>query len=148
MNFKSDLNRHYEELIKTTNLVKLALKEFCRVTKNNGTIFIGELPDSDELIGKNYGDSIKGWLSWILKNKGLKVFLSSFKDVMKALISKEPFVIVPKTMFFMKPTDFISLLNDYGIKIIKYYKHKEIDEQGNEYESKTRWNYICTKISN
>ena len=67
---------------------------------------------------------------------------------MKALISKEPFVIVPKTMFFMKPTDFISLLNDYGIKIIKYYKHKEIDEQGNEYESKTRWNYICTKISN
>jgi len=45
----------------------------------------------------------------------------------------------------MPPKDFIALLNQHGFEVIRHYKHKEVDELGNEYDSKTRWNYIGLK---
>ncbi len=129
----------------TIDNVKLALTEFNRITKTGGTIFIGEMPDSDEMAGKNYGDSIIQWLFWVLKNQDFKSFLKRLKQILTALFSKEPFIIAPKNMFYMAPKDFISLLNQHGFQVIKHYKHKEIDVLGNVYESKTRWNYIGIK---
>ena len=125
--------------------VSSALTEFYRVTKPGGTIFIGEMPDSNEMEGKNYGDSITSWLLWVLKNQGFKSFLTRLKQTIPALFSNEPFVIAPKNMFYMPPPDFIALLNQHGIEVTKHYKHKEVDGLGNESDSKTRWNYIGIK---
>lgn len=125
--------------------IKRALTEFSRITKTGGTIFIGEMPDSDEMAGKNYGDSITSWLLWVLKNQGFKSFLTRLKQTIPAFFSNEPFVISPKNMFYMEPKDFIDLLNQHGIEVIKHYKHKEVDGLGNECESKTRWDYIGIK---
>ena len=129
----------------TIDNVKLALTEFNRIVKTGGTIFIGEMPDSDEMAGKNYGDSITSWLLWVLKNQGFKSFLTRLKQTIPAFFNNEPFVIAPKNMFYMEPKDFIALLNHHGIEVIKHYKHKEVDGLGNECESKTRWDYIGIK---
>lgn len=125
--------------------VKLALKEFNRVAKNGATIFTGEMPDSDEMSGKNYGDSITNWLVWVLKNQGWSSFGVALNQIIRTFLSSEPFVIAPKNMFYMAPKDFISLLDEYGFEVREFYKHREIDRLGNEYESKTRWNYIGVK---
>jgi ubiquinone/menaquinone biosynthesis C-methylase UbiE len=129
----------------TVDNVRLALIEFQRITKTGGTIFIGEMPDSNELSGKNYGDSISSWLFWVLKNQGLRTFMARLKQTIIALLTSEPLIITPKKMFYMPPSEFILLLNSYGIKVVNYYRHKEIDVNGNVYDSVSRWNYIATK---
>ena len=109
-------------------------------------MFVGELPDKDENIGKDYGDSILSWLFWVLKNQGLKSFFSRLKQIIPALLSKEPFIISPKQkMFHMKPDNFISIAEKYDFELVKNYKHKEINENRIEYLSKTRWDYIFKK---
>jgi ubiquinone/menaquinone biosynthesis C-methylase UbiE len=133
-------------VLQNLTYVSESLKEFSRITKIDGTIFLGEVPDKDEMIDRNYGDSIILWLIWMLKNRGFKSFYRSIKYMFMAFFTNEPFIISPKNLFFMAPINFIDLLNKHGIEVIEYYKHKEIDEFGNEYESSTRWNYLCKKI--
>lgn len=129
----------------TIDNVKLALLEFQRITKAGGTIFIGEMPDSNELTDKNYGDSVVNWLLWVFRNQGLTSFTARLKQIMIAFFTSEPFVITPKKMFFMPPNEFILLLDSFGIKVIRFYRHKEIDLSGNISESQFRWNYIAIK---
>lgn len=129
----------------TIENVKLALSEFYRITKVGGTIFIGEMPDSNEMEGRDYGNSITSWLLWVLKNQGFKSFWTRLKQTVPALFSSEPFVIAPKNMFYMPPVNFIALLAQHGIEVVEHYKHKEIDNEGNIFDSKTRWDYIAVK---
>jgi hypothetical protein len=121
------------------------LNEFNRITKHGGKIFIGEMPDIDELAGKNYGDSIVAWLFWVLQNQGVSQFFIRLKQTIHALIGKEPFVIAPKRGFFMQPQQFVVFLEQHGFKVIEYYRHKEIDASGNVYDSPTRWDYFAYK---
>ena len=129
----------------TIGNVKAALNEFNRILKIEATLFIGEMPDIDELAGKNYGDSITSWLLWVLKNQGIKQFWIRLKQTATGIIGKEPFVIAPKNMFFMPPNRFIQLLSEFGFEVKQHYKHREIDMNGIESDSKTRWNYIAVK---
>lgn len=129
----------------TIQNVMLALVEFYRIAKVGGTIFIGEMPDSNEMAGKDYGNSITSWLLWVLKNQGLKSFWTRLKQTIPALFSSESFVIAPKSMFYMPPVSFIALLKEHGIEVMEHYRHKEIDGNGNIYESETRWDYIAVK---
>ena len=54
-------------------------------------------------------------------------------------------VIAPKNMFFSRPIVFIQLLSEFGFEVKQHYKHREIDMNGIESDSKTRWNYIAVK---
>ena len=38
--------------------VDTSIDEFCRVAKKGAHIFIGEVPDADEMAGRTYGDSV------------------------------------------------------------------------------------------
>jgi ubiquinone/menaquinone biosynthesis C-methylase UbiE len=125
--------------------VQLSLREFYRITKPGGKIFIGEMPETNELEGKDYGSSIISWLVWVLKNEGFKSFWIRFKQTVPTFFSSEPFVIAPKNMFFMSPARFTELLNRYGVEVTEHYRHKEIDSNGIICDSKTRWNYIGIK---
>lgn len=132
---------------RTQEDTEIALKEFNRIIKIGGTLFIGELPDTDENIGKDYGESILSWLFWVLKNQGIKSFFSRLKQTIPALFSKEPFVITPKQkMFYMEPSNFIRIAERYDFEILSKFKHKEIDKNGLDCLSKTRWDYIFKKI--
>lgn len=132
-------------LLQNKKNVSAALMEFHRITKTGGTIFIGEMPETNEMAGKNYGDSITSWLYFVLKNQGFRSFLTRLKQTLLTLFSSEPFVISPKNHFYMPPVNFIALLAEHGIEVAEHYKHKEIDNEGNIFESKTRWDYIAVK---
>jgi ubiquinone/menaquinone biosynthesis C-methylase UbiE len=127
--------------------INMALKEFNRIMKTGGTLFIGELPDTDENVGKNYGESILSWLFWVFKNQGVQSLIFRLKQTIAAIFSEKLFIISPKQkMFHIKPDSFISLAKRFGFKIVSSFRHGEIDENGLEYLSKTRWNYIFKKI--
>lgn len=86
-------------LLQSLECVVNALREIRRISKPNAFIFIGELPDKDEMAGKNYGDSITSWLIWVLKNQGFGQFVIRLKQLLVSLFSREPFIINPKKSF-------------------------------------------------
>ncbi|MGE4348922.1 MAG: class I SAM-dependent methyltransferase [Candidatus Berkiella sp.] len=127
--------------------VEASLREFGRILKVGGMLYIGELPQCNEIVNslKYTGDSIIGWLFWVLKKQGFSAFKRRLKQTLVALFTKEPFLIVPKTMFYMSVNDFIDLLEKHGFEVKEYFKHKEINHQGQEYDSATRVNYVAFK---
>ncbi|OAM53144.1 hypothetical protein A7981_06955 [Methylovorus sp. MM2] len=129
-------------ILQTEVVVDQALAEVKRITKKGGVIFIGELPAVNEFDGKNYGDSILQWLYWVLKNQGFKMFWLRLKQTLIGIFSKEPFIIAPKRIFYMKPETFVRKLENLGFKVADFHKHIEIDTNGNEHESLTRWDYL------
>jgi SAM-dependent methyltransferase len=101
-------------ILQDKSVVKAALEEIRRITKKNALIYLGEMPDTDESAGKNYGNSITRWLIWVLRNQGFQSFWTRLKQTIPALFGSEPFVIAPKNYFYnfyMPPLNFIELLN-------------------------------------
>jgi SAM-dependent methyltransferase len=119
-----------------------------RIT-GSGILFIGEMPDRDELQGKDYGDSILRWLAYVFANEGLWKFILKSCEVVLAKLGSKNFIIAPKFMFFQSPTTFIQTLNEFGFEVIYYWKFQEKSKYSGEMvESQTRWNYLARKIEN
>jgi ubiquinone/menaquinone biosynthesis C-methylase UbiE len=140
----------------TLEYVESALVEFNRVISpssqvdesanyDDGVLFIGELPDSNELASRPYGDSIFGWLWWVLLNQGFKEFMSRMHQVLRSVTGKENLIIVPKSHFHSTPEEFAELLRRNGFTKITYSKSIEIDRTGRKRESATRWDYLAIK---
>ena len=124
---------------------KVALIEFNRVLKPGGKLFIGELPNVDEMKGKNYGNSLFKWLMYLKKERGFKALLKGVLNIINSAISSEPFVFVPKNMFYIGNKDLYKVMKDHGFTMIFMKKHLEIGPQGEEILSMTRWNYLARK---
>ena len=119
-----------------------------RIT-GSGILFIGEMPDRDELQGKDYGDSILRWLAYVLANEGLWKFILKSCEVLSAKLGSKNFIIAPKFMFFQSPTTFMQTLNEFGFEVIYCWKFQEKSKfSGEMVESQTRWNYLARKIEN
>jgi hypothetical protein len=125
--------------------IKIAFLEFFRIAKKKSVLFIGEMPARNEFLGKDYKNSIFIWLYWVFRNLGIRIFFKRVKQTILALLTKEPFIIYPKNNFFMKPENFIKLAKQYNFEIKEYYRHSEIDENGKEYFSNSRFNYLFFK---
>tara|TARA_B110000902_G_scaffold267188_1_gene358947 strand:+ start:2884 stop:3693 length:810 start_codon:yes stop_codon:yes gene_type:complete len=132
-------------ILQTEATVDKAILEMRRVTKSGGHIFFGEVPDIDEFEGKKYGDSITQWLFWVLKNQGITAFFVCLKQALVAVFTSEPFVIVPKGLFYTSPEAFVTKLEGHGLSVQSYSKHIEIDEDGKPFDSLTRWDYIAVR---
>lgn len=132
-------------LLQDEEKVEKAIAELSRISKLNGTIYIGEQPSIDEMNGKNYGDSIVSWLFWTLNNRGIKEFFSRLRQVLVAAISNEPFIVAPKNIYYASPERFISILQKYNLRVDNFGRHRIIDQQGLIADCASRYSYICTK---
>jgi SAM-dependent methyltransferase len=122
------------------------LAEIARISKpGTADLFIGELPATDETAGSKYGNSIAAWLWFVLNERGFAYFLVSLRQIIRAFVSSEPFIVAPKKLFSMQPEVFIQKLEHAGFKIVRYFRHNELDQQGKPVESATRWDYIVRR---
>jgi ubiquinone/menaquinone biosynthesis C-methylase UbiE len=122
--------------------VAATLRELARIAKAGAVVFIGEVPKVDEKAGKRYGDSLTKWLIYVLRTRGISSFASKLRLVLRALLSSEPLVISPKTVFFIQPQAFIAMAERYGLRLIESFPHPEITSAGTIYESPTRVDYL------
>jgi SAM-dependent methyltransferase len=134
-------------LLRNDEAAIAAISEIKRITKTRGTVFIGELPDADEALVRTYGDSITAWLLWQFTNRGSKALVAGLKQILRALLTAEPFIVSTPKKFFCSPQKFKMLLETQDFKILECYKHKEIDTEQNIFESQTSWNFIACKES-
>ena len=122
--------------------VEIAMKEIARISRPEAIVFIGEIPFVNEFEGKNYGDSILKWILYVLKKNGLAAAFAASKQAIRAAVSEEPFIIAPKRIFYAQPDSFIDLANRFGLRLVRHWRHREIDTKGNVIESNTREDYL------
>ncbi|MGQ0523504.1 MAG: class I SAM-dependent methyltransferase [Betaproteobacteria bacterium] len=122
-----------------------ALRDIDRIAKPGATVFIGEVPDRDELVDRTYGDSIAAWLAWTYRHRGGKAFIAAGRQVLRAALTREPFIISPKKVLWFDPHDFRDLMQTQRLRVLEFGRHKEIDGEGNVRDSATRWNFFARK---
>ena len=122
-----------------------ALRDIHRIAKLGATVFIGEVPDKDELADRTYGNSITAWLVWTYRHRGGKAFIAAGRQVLRAAFTREPFIIRPKSVLSFDPQDFRDLMQAEGLRVLAFGRHREIDEEGNVRDSATRWNFLARK---
>ncbi|WP_179281658.1 class I SAM-dependent methyltransferase [Paenibacillus sp. VTT E-133280] len=134
-------------LLESEDDVIRSLQEIKRVTKKNGTVWIGEVPFLDEVEynGKNYGDSILKWLLFIYKNNGFISFIKASKRLIRAIFCGETFLINPKKIYFIKPENFVELSEKIGFEVMNFFKSKILNDNLEEEDSSTRYDYILRK---
>ncbi len=125
--------------------LRRTIQEINRIAAKDAIIYLGEVPFVNEGESKKYGDSIIKWLIHVLLNDGILEFIIRFKQVLTALISKEPFIISKKEVLFIEEKEFIKLLNEYGLKVQTAFIHREVSKEGKEFNSQSRMNYIAIK---
>ena len=84
---------------------------------------------------------------YLYRKNGTLSFLRGLKSILVSLLTKEPFVIVPKFMFYIKPNEFKDQLNCHGFQVEKITKHLEINVPGRVSKSNTRWNYQAIRVT-
>ncbi|MFZ0560765.1 MAG: class I SAM-dependent methyltransferase [Terriglobales bacterium] len=126
--------------------VKAALREMARIARPGATIWVGEVTDIDECeyYGMYRGHSMPAFLLHLLRHNGLRCFLGMIRRWLKAVTGSEQIVLNSARNFYAGPEKMISLARDCGLQLKTYFRHKELDQQGNVVESKFRYNYIFT----
>lgn len=125
--------------------VKESLQEIARIAKPGAEIYIGELAFKNEMEGKNYGNSILGWLVWVLRHQGAKAFIKRFNEVVKAVFTKEPFIIADKKHFYVREDIFIKWAIACGLEIVKLQKSKTLINS-QICDSDSRYDYVFRKL--
>lgn len=124
-----------------------SLREIRRILKPGGLAFIGEVPDRSELTDVDYGDSITAWLWWVLRHRGLSSFTRDAVRTVKCMITKEPFIIVPKSHWFCSIDVFQARLQGLGLETVSCERHQEITAEGEVVMHPTRWDLVCRRAA-
>lgn len=127
--------------------VLICLRELHRVCKPGGHVFLGEVPDVDELAQRPYRDSIAAWLWWVLRTQGVMAFFQRSRQVLLSIFgATNPFIIVPKRLFASPPERMRELLERVGFVGVDVARHMELQSDGEVKPSPTRWNYTMRKV--
>lgn len=127
--------------------VKDSLYEFYRVLSRDGILYIGEIPELNEMEGRDYGYSFYKYLIWVLKNRNISNFFKELMNYLKCFFSKEVYILQPTKSYFCPKIKFIKLLQQVGFKVEKICVSKNnktilFDDIKIE---RRRLDYICTK---
>ena len=142
-----DRNVNAIGILPTNEEVLRVQEKFSRIAKPGAEIYIGELAFKNEMEGKNYGNSILGWLVWVLRHQGAKAFIKRFNEVVKAVFTKEPFIIADKKHFYVRVDIFIKWAIACGLEIVKHQKSKTLINS-QICDSDSRYDYVFRKLSN
>ena len=118
-----------------------ALSEISRVAAKGAAIYIGELPDVDELAekGRDYGASIGRWLAH-LQRKSLYHLLAGMKDLAVSALTSKTFFLEPPDFYFVTPAHFIAMAEKFGLEHVRHFRRMEPHGP-----STTRFDYIFMK---
>lgn len=130
-------------LLRDDDAMLRTLAEIRRVATDNALIWIGEVPSRNELQNKSYGDSILLWLGHVLRFEGLRRFLSAALSMVPVILGR-PFLIMPKTHYFISPEKFTGLAERVGLRVQSMYTHEQPTISGETIASASRYNYLLT----
>jgi hypothetical protein len=127
--------------------MKAALREMARTARQDARIWIGEIPDSDDYARyRQYqGSSVIGLLWHLLRNDGPRAFLGMIRRLGRSAIGRDQIVLDSAPLLCATPPEFLRLAEVSGLRLERYFRHREIDSEGNEVDSESRYDYVFTK---
>jgi len=132
-----------------SKLVDESLREFKRVLKPEGMLYIGEIPEMNELGGRNYGTSIIKYLIWSIRNRGFRHFLGQTLSLFRSALSNQNYILQPTNMFFENNNDFRERLSKNGFEVIQVFESISNIRLERDFEIKMRrLDYLCKNKSN
>jgi len=136
-------------LIVPRTRISASLSEIARVAKPGARIYIGEIPRTPELAGVPRHETVASMLLYLFRKHGLRTFLGMGRRIAWTSLRGEPTILnsAPATEFYIEPDEFIPMAAGYGLRIERYFAHRDLDKHGNERISGTRVNYLFTRVS-
>jgi hypothetical protein len=133
-------------LLPTENDVEAALREMARIACPGATIWVGEIPEIDEYdhYGMYRGTSMLGLLWHLLRRNGPRSFLGMIRRWLRAVIGKEQIILNSAGMYHAAPDKMIALAESCGLHIKTYFRHKELNQEGQIVNSPFRYDYVFT----
>lgn len=128
--------------------VKKALAEIRRIAKTDALIWVGEMPSQDERAHLNvhHGNSVIKWLWWIRQHQGWKSFGAAIMKVGRSIFGHDLLILSIQEHYVTLPEDFVRLAAVYNLKISTYFKHRELDTQGQVVAASSRYDFIFTAV--
>jgi SAM-dependent methyltransferase len=118
------------------------LRELKRIARPDALVWIGEVPDRDELLVKNRyrGQSIFGFLLHKWRHKGFKKAARKAFALLSARNRTE--VIFGQRIFWITAQRFQIACREAGLEPVWVRRHLEVDAAGQTRESSTRMDYL------
>lgn len=135
--------------LRSDDEVRSALREMHRIALPGATIWIGEMPEVDEYTkyGRYAGNSMTGLLWHLLRYQGLRAFLGMCRRWLRASMGRDQIVLNSAGLYYTDPAKMIRMAESCGLGLRTYFRHKDLDDQGNVVDSKYRYDYIFDKKS-
>lgn len=128
------------------SIVEESLKEFYKKIKKGGILYVGEIPNKNEMEGRNYGISFFKYLIWATKNRGLFFAFEQLKEYFFCLFSKKGYTIQPPEQYYCSKSLFVDLLEKNNYKVVAIYDFMSNEEKTHaRIDLKTRLDYLCIK---
>jgi SAM-dependent methyltransferase len=114
--------------------IRGAISEMARITKPNGLVYIGEIPEAP-YHGADHATPYR-WLTSLLRTHGLYHFAAGLKDLVVASVTSTKLMFHPDPQYFSSPTDFITLAEAHSLREVWHARHPFDGE---------RWDYLFMK---
>jgi SAM-dependent methyltransferase len=126
--------------------VAAALREMARIARPGATVWVGEIPATDEYdqYGMYRGTSMTGLLLHVLRHNGIRSFFGMLRRWLKAVVGNQRIVLNSAGIFWAEPDKMLALAESNGLRLKTYFRHKELDGDGKVVDSKFRYDYVFT----
>ncbi|HJT70491.1 MAG TPA: methyltransferase domain-containing protein [Terriglobales bacterium] len=136
-------------LIVPRKKISTSLKEIARVAKPGARVFIGEIPKQPELADVPRHQTVRAMLFYLLRTRGLRTFVGMLRRISFSAIKGVPIILnsAPVIEFYAEPDEFIRMAAACGLKLERFYPHRDLDEFGNVRVLNNRMDYLFRKAS-
>jgi ubiquinone/menaquinone biosynthesis C-methylase UbiE len=126
--------------------VQKAIAEIARISRPGATVWIGEIPEIDEYQhhGVYRGNSMFEFVWHLFTKNGCRSFLGMIRKWIKAAFGQEQIVLNSAGMIFFSAEKLIGMAESCGLKLKSYFRHRELDQEGNIVESEFRYDFVFT----
>jgi ubiquinone/menaquinone biosynthesis C-methylase UbiE len=134
-------------LIVPREKIPASLQEIARVAKPGARIFIGEIPKQPELADVPRHRTVTGMLLYLLRTHGMRTFVGMVRRLILRWLKREPIVLnsAPVIEFYSQPEEFIQMAAACGLRLVRFYPHRDLDKFGNVRMLNNRMDYLFTK---
>jgi len=98
--------------------VKASFAHFSNNQKKNGLLYVREIPQTDEMVGRNYGLSFKKYIWWCISKARYRSAMANLWQFFRALLTNHVYVIQEQNMFHASPALIEKLGLKYGYQLL------------------------------
>lgn len=131
------------------NTVEASIAHFSNNQKRDGLLYVGEIPQTDELAGRNYGLSFTKYILYCISKGRYGTATANLWQFLRALVTNHVYIIQEQNMFHASPAVIEKLGFKYGYQLLAVYRSDSgqlVSSQPDSSSRPGRLDYFFKKI--